>query len=131
MVGFVDVSDTNAESAIDQIITQAQDACVLEQVSAINCASLTDSVLPTDLESRFHKFKSFPVTESKQLSKTSVSSPSNSSDSLEEGARDLDDLVTNGGGLEKDRGLESGSGILDITEVWLHVVITFWFNWRQ
>ncbi|XP_028789625.1 putative protein TPRXL [Neltuma alba] len=71
MVGFTYVSDTDDESAIDQIISQAQDACVLEQVSTINCAFLTDSVLPTDLESRFRKLKSFPVTKSKQLPKTS------------------------------------------------------------
>ncbi|XP_054809803.1 uncharacterized protein LOC129311498 [Prosopis cineraria] len=70
MVGFPDLSDTD-ESAIDEIISQAQDACVLEQVSAINCASFTDSVLPTDLESRFRKLKSFPVTKAKQNPKTS------------------------------------------------------------
>ncbi|KAI9083923.1 hypothetical protein K1719_034181 [Acacia pycnantha] len=68
--GFPDLSDTD-ESAIGEIISEAQDACVLEQVSAINCASFTDSVLPTDLESRFRKLKSFPVTKSKQIPKTS------------------------------------------------------------
>ncbi|XP_028793687.1 uncharacterized protein LOC114749352 [Neltuma alba] len=82
MVGFPDVYDTDDESAIDEIISQAQDACVLEQVSAINCASLTDSVLPTDLESRFRKLKSFPVTKSKQLSKTSSAKGKEGSSSL-------------------------------------------------
>ncbi|KAM1833604.1 hypothetical protein ACFX13_023406 [Malus domestica] len=53
------LSDTD-ESAVDDLISQAQDLCVLEQVSAINCSGFTDSLLPTELESRFRKLKSFP-----------------------------------------------------------------------
>ncbi|MED6207205.1 hypothetical protein PIB30_033598 [Stylosanthes scabra] len=63
MVGFFsDPSDTD-DSAINDIISQAKDACLLEQISAINCSSFTDSsLLPTHLESRFRKLKSFPAT---------------------------------------------------------------------
>lgn len=64
MADFSFLSDTD-ESAVDELISQAQDLCVLEQVSAINCSSFEDSLLPTDLESRFRKLKSFPVTNSK------------------------------------------------------------------
>ncbi|KAJ1396863.1 hypothetical protein SESBI_32255 [Sesbania bispinosa] len=60
MVGFCDLSDTE-ESAVEEIISQAQDACVLDQLSAINCAGITHSVLPSDLDSRFRKLKSFPA----------------------------------------------------------------------
>ncbi|KAF7809520.1 serine/arginine repetitive matrix protein 2 [Senna tora] len=79
------LSDTD-ESAIDEIISQAQDACVLEQVSAINCSSFTHSVLPTDLESRFRRLKSFPVTtksnhNSKTLQDNSLKPKSQSLDS--------------------------------------------------
>ncbi|KAK7252565.1 hypothetical protein RIF29_36609 [Crotalaria pallida] len=59
MVGFTDLSDTD-ESLIDEIISQAKDACVLDQITAINCSSFTDSVLPTHLETRFRNLKSFP-----------------------------------------------------------------------
>ncbi|MED6142949.1 hypothetical protein PIB30_002236 [Stylosanthes scabra] len=63
MAGFFsDLSDTE-DSAINDIISQAKDACLLEQISAINCSSFTDSsLLPTHLESRFRKLKSFPAT---------------------------------------------------------------------
>ncbi|KAG2685068.1 hypothetical protein I3843_10G104600 [Carya illinoinensis] len=63
MADFSYLSDTD-ESAVEELISQAQDLCVLEQVSAINCASFSDSsLLPTDLESRFRKLKSFPLTD--------------------------------------------------------------------
>lgn len=64
MADFSFLSDTD-ESAVDELVSQAQDLCVLEQVSAINCSSFVDSELPTDLESRFRKLKSFPATNSK------------------------------------------------------------------
>ncbi|GLT74911.1 hypothetical protein SLA2020_466760 [Shorea laevis] len=60
MADFGFLSDTD-ESAVEELISQAQDLCVLEQISAINCSSFTDSALPTDLESRFRRLKSFPV----------------------------------------------------------------------
>lgn len=65
MADFSYLSDTD-ESAVEELISQAQDLCVLEQVSAINCSSFTDSsVLPADLDSRFRKLKSFPLTKAK------------------------------------------------------------------
>lgn len=59
MVGFS--SDTDEDSTIEEIISQAQDSILLKQISAINCSSFTHSDLPTDLESRFRKLKSFPA----------------------------------------------------------------------
>ncbi|XP_045813830.1 uncharacterized protein LOC123907559 [Trifolium pratense] len=56
-----DPYDTDEESTIQQIISQAQDSIILQQISAINCSSFTHSDLPTDLESRFLKLKSFPA----------------------------------------------------------------------
>ncbi|OVA18400.1 hypothetical protein BVC80_1833g57 [Macleaya cordata] len=54
---FISESD---DSAVEDIIAQAIDHCVLEQVVSINSSGISDSVLPTDLESRFRKLKSFP-----------------------------------------------------------------------
>jgi len=67
MVGFYDFSDTDNESAVEEIISQAQDACVLEQVSAINCSGITNSVLPSHLETRFRNLKSFPPTKARTI----------------------------------------------------------------
>ncbi|TQD85782.1 hypothetical protein C1H46_028698 [Malus baccata] len=53
------LADTD-KSAVDDLISQSQDLCVLDQVSAIKCSDFTDSLLPTELESRFCKLKSFP-----------------------------------------------------------------------
>ncbi|KAJ4952221.1 hypothetical protein NE237_029053 [Protea cynaroides] len=58
-------SESN-DSAVEDIIAQAMDESVLEQVASINCSGFTDSVLPTALETRFNKLKSFPVTNQKQ-----------------------------------------------------------------
>ncbi|KAG5060821.1 hypothetical protein JHK87_001850 [Glycine soja] len=66
MVGFYDLSDTDNDSAVEEIISQAQDAVVLDQVSAINCSAFTDdSLLPSHLETRFRNLKSFPPTKPK------------------------------------------------------------------
>ena len=46
------------ESAVDELISQAQDLYILEQISAINCSSFTNSELSADLESRFRRLKS-------------------------------------------------------------------------
>ncbi|XP_010941059.2 uncharacterized protein [Elaeis guineensis] len=47
--------------AVDAIVSQAIDLCTLDQVAALNTSHLSDSsLLPTDLESRFRKLKSFP-----------------------------------------------------------------------
>ncbi|KAK9144117.1 hypothetical protein Sjap_004020 [Stephania japonica] len=51
------------DSEVDAIIAQAKDLIVLEQVSSLNLSGFSDdSVLPTDLETRFRKLKSFPQT---------------------------------------------------------------------
>ncbi|KAM7490774.1 hypothetical protein LguiA_033695 [Lonicera macranthoides] len=58
---MADFSDSDDERAIQDILSQAMDHSVLEQVAAINCSAFdSDSVLPTHLETRFHKLKSFP-----------------------------------------------------------------------
>jgi hypothetical protein len=49
-------------SAVDAIIAEAMDACALDQIAKLNTAHLSsDSSLPSDLESRFRKLKSFPA----------------------------------------------------------------------
>ncbi|CAI0410278.1 unnamed protein product [Linum tenue] len=59
--GFGNLSDTD-DSAVEELISQTRDLCVLEQVSKINCSDFNDSLLPSDLETRFRKLKSFPVS---------------------------------------------------------------------
>lgn len=47
--------------AVDAIVSQAIDLCTLEQVASLNTSHLSDSsLLPSDLESRFRKLKTFP-----------------------------------------------------------------------
>ncbi|KAK3183462.1 hypothetical protein Dsin_030748 [Dipteronia sinensis] len=64
MADFGYLSDTD-DSAVDELISQTKELCVLEQVSAVNCSGFTDSLLPTELEQRFRKLKSFPATKPK------------------------------------------------------------------
>ncbi|XP_010540701.1 PREDICTED: uncharacterized protein LOC104814380 [Tarenaya hassleriana] len=59
MADFGFLSDTD-DSAVEDLISQAKELSVLEQVAAINCSGLTDSVLPDDLETRFRRLKSMP-----------------------------------------------------------------------
>ncbi|XP_021729551.1 uncharacterized protein LOC110696537 [Chenopodium quinoa] len=59
MADFSFLSDTD-ESAVEQILAEAMDHCVLQQVAAINCSSFSHSVLPSNLESRFQRLKTFP-----------------------------------------------------------------------
>ncbi|KAG4992304.1 hypothetical protein JHK87_025761 [Glycine soja] len=55
----------------------AQDAVVLEQVSAINCSGFTDeSLLPSHLETRFRNLKSFPPSKTKALTFSSTNNQS-------------------------------------------------------
>ncbi|XP_057477133.1 uncharacterized protein LOC130764819 [Actinidia eriantha] len=70
MADFSFLSDSSDhESAVEELLSQAMDHSVLEQVAAINCSAFTsDSVLPTHLETRFHKLKSFPATNPKPSS---------------------------------------------------------------
>lgn len=65
MADFAFFSDSDEDKAVEAILSQAQDQIVLEQVAAINCSGFTDSSLPTHLETRFQKLKSFPVSNPK------------------------------------------------------------------
>ncbi|KAF8083442.1 hypothetical protein N665_0772s0012 [Sinapis alba] len=49
-------------SAVEDLLSQTMDLYVLEQVAAINLAGFTDSTLPTNLETRFRRLKSLPVS---------------------------------------------------------------------
>ncbi|KAI3915839.1 hypothetical protein MKX01_013295 [Papaver californicum] len=53
------------ESTVEDIISQARDQCVLEQIVSINLSGISDTSLPTHLENRFSKLKSFPGTNPK------------------------------------------------------------------
>uniref|UniRef100_A0A803PEL6 Uncharacterized protein n=1 Tax=Cannabis sativa TaxID=3483 RepID=A0A803PEL6_CANSA len=64
MADFSFLSDTD-DSAVEELISQTRDLCVLEQVSAINCSGFVDTLLPNDLESRFNRLKSFPARDTK------------------------------------------------------------------
>ncbi|XP_019051639.1 PREDICTED: uncharacterized protein LOC109113864 [Nelumbo nucifera] len=74
MADFSFLSDSD-ESAVENIISQAKDLVVLEQVSAINCSGISDSVLPTELETRFRKLKSFPGAKPKLKTQNPSSNP--------------------------------------------------------
>ncbi|XP_073315960.1 uncharacterized protein [Primulina huaijiensis] len=71
------LSDSDDEKAVEEILAQAMDLCVDEQVAAINCAGITDSALPSHLETRFRKLKSFP----------SCSKKSSNADGFQEASR--------------------------------------------
>ncbi|XP_055820821.1 uncharacterized protein LOC129889524 [Solanum dulcamara] len=61
MADFSFLSDSDNEKAVEELLSQAMDQSVLEQVAAINCSGFTDSILPTQLETRFRKLKSLPA----------------------------------------------------------------------
>lgn len=61
MADFSYLSDSDNEKAVEELLAQAMDQSVLEQVAAINCSGFNDSVLPTQLETRFRKLKSLPA----------------------------------------------------------------------
>ncbi|XAR57623.1 hypothetical protein NMG60_11025824 [Bertholletia excelsa] len=62
-------SDSSDESAVEELLSQAMDQSILEQVAAINCSGFgSDSVLPSHLEARFRKLKSFPASNPKHSS---------------------------------------------------------------
>lgn len=65
MADFSFLSDSDEEKAVQELLSQAMDQTVLEQVAKINCSGFNDSVLPTHLETRFQKLKSFPSVGSK------------------------------------------------------------------
>lgn len=64
-------TDSDDEKVVEELLSQAMDSTVLEQVSAINCAGFTHSDLPSHLEARLQKLKSFP---SSTVKPTSLSS---------------------------------------------------------
>ncbi|KAG9154016.1 hypothetical protein Leryth_000524 [Lithospermum erythrorhizon] len=68
MSDFSFISDSDDEKAVETILSQAKDQIVLEQVAQINCSGFTDSCLPSHIETRFHKLKSFPVYNPKSSS---------------------------------------------------------------
>ncbi|EPS60785.1 hypothetical protein M569_14018, partial [Genlisea aurea] len=51
------LSDSEDERAVEELLAQAKDMAVLEQVAAINCAGFANSDLPPNLESRFQNLK--------------------------------------------------------------------------
>ncbi|MCD7465570.1 hypothetical protein HAX54_001571 [Datura stramonium] len=61
MADFSFLSDSDNEKAVEELLAQAMDQSVLEQVAAINCSGFTDSFLPSQLETRFRKLKSLPA----------------------------------------------------------------------
>ncbi|KAL0407926.1 UNVERIFIED_CONTAM: hypothetical protein Sradi_1727000 [Sesamum radiatum] len=61
-------SDSDGEKAVEELLSQAMESTVLEQVAAINCAGFTDSGLPSHLETRFQRLKSFPSSTAKPTS---------------------------------------------------------------
>ncbi|KAK4389091.1 hypothetical protein Sango_2246100 [Sesamum angolense] len=66
MSGFF--SNSVDEKAVEELLSQAMDAAVLEQVAAIHCAGLHDSALPSHLETRFRNLKALPPSAMKPAS---------------------------------------------------------------
>lgn len=58
-------SDSDGDKAVEELLSQAMESTILEQVAAINCAGFTYSGLPSNLETRFQKLKSFPSSAAK------------------------------------------------------------------
>ncbi|KAI4365337.1 hypothetical protein MLD38_021330 [Melastoma candidum] len=59
MADFSSLSDTD-ESAVDDLISQAEDLVALDHLSSLNLSSSHSSILPYHLESCFQNLKSFP-----------------------------------------------------------------------
>ncbi|KAG6399464.1 hypothetical protein SASPL_140945 [Salvia splendens] len=53
-------TDSDDHKAVEELLSQVMDATVLEQVAAVNCAGFNDDGLPSRLQTRFQKLKSFP-----------------------------------------------------------------------
>ncbi|KAL2489850.1 uncharacterized protein Fot_43142 [Forsythia ovata] len=81
------LTDSDDEKKVEELLSQTMDLTVLEQVAAINCSSFNDSDLPSHLEARFQKLKSFPGEKSK--SDFMLSKSFNSSKTPEFKNRDL------------------------------------------
>ncbi|KAI3468482.1 hypothetical protein Pfo_025145 [Paulownia fortunei] len=61
-------TDSDDEKAVEELLSQAMDMAILEQVAAINCAGFKDSDLPSHLETRFQNLKCFPSSTTKPAS---------------------------------------------------------------
>ncbi|CAI9771653.1 unnamed protein product [Fraxinus pennsylvanica] len=59
------LTDSDDEKKVEELLSQALDLTVLEQVAAINCSGFNDSDLPSHLAARFQNLKSLPVQKSK------------------------------------------------------------------
>ncbi|PWA76769.1 hypothetical protein CTI12_AA229600 [Artemisia annua] len=58
---FSFLTDSEDEKTVDDIISQATDHLVLEQIAKLNSSSFDDTLLPSNLETRFRKLKSLPT----------------------------------------------------------------------
>ncbi|KAI3687303.1 hypothetical protein L1987_80997 [Smallanthus sonchifolius] len=59
---FSFLTDSDEERAVEDVLAQARDHSLLEQIAAINCSSFsTSDNLPSNLENRFRKLKSLPT----------------------------------------------------------------------
>ncbi|AAF87018.1 F26F24.11 [Arabidopsis thaliana] len=57
------------DSAVEELLSQAKDQYVLEQVAKINCSGFTDdTALPTNPETRLRRLKSLPVSRTDSVS---------------------------------------------------------------
>lgn len=61
-------TDSDDEKALKELLSQAVDMAILEQVAAINNAGFRDSYLPSNLENRFQNLKFFPSSTTKPAS---------------------------------------------------------------
>ncbi|KAK9079890.1 hypothetical protein SSX86_001563 [Deinandra increscens subsp. villosa] len=60
---FSFLTDSDDERAVEDVLSQAMDHSLLEQIAAINCSSFSASDnLPSHLENRFRKLKSLPTS---------------------------------------------------------------------
>lgn len=85
-------TDSEDERAVKDVLSQAMDHSMLEQLAAINCSSFsTSDNLPSNLEARFRKLKSLPTTTTTTAGDSSRFPPSKSK-SLEADFKQIPDL---------------------------------------
>nr|GEV21914.1 hypothetical protein [Tanacetum cinerariifolium] len=68
---FSFLTDSEDEKTVDDIISQATDHLVLEQIAKLNSSSFDDSLLPSNLETRFRTLKSLPTNTTRASNSTS------------------------------------------------------------
>lgn len=118
MADFSFLSDSDDDKKVDALLSQAMDESVLEQISAINCSGFTDPILPTQLETRFTKLKSFPAAKPmSQIPPIKPFDPQFESDLNKKNPTQANEFETNVNVetpvVEKGLGLELPSGVLD------------------